>query len=221
MPKKTLEKIESSVPDIRWTSLRQDEALPAVETNEITDAQLRAIRRGFRKFPDTHTARGDLGYMTDLKHVLSDKAYEKVTVFTFPDGSRSFAFAADVRWPGGSQKTHREVFIVDEYKGMICGEGVVNLSPEGHLGFAQREEKIAPYVSWTKTHPDLKGRGLNERRLEVMNVMARREFGKALHSGTQFQDPMAERTWELLVQNGRAIREADQEFGLRTYKFIA
>lgn len=85
------------------------------------------------------------------------------------------------------------------------------------IGIVTREqapaapEDAVPYVGWTQTRPDDRGRGFGLRRLRMMNELSLSAFGQPLHSSLyvngipEFQTtPEAQRLWARLVAEGVA-----------------
>jgi len=63
-----------------------------------------------------------------------------------------------------------------------------------------------PFVGFTKTVGSLERQGLAERRLLTMDLIARRAYGKALHSGT-YQVEAIKPLWDKLVGRGLAVKQ--------------
>lgn len=92
----------------------------------------------------------------------------------------------------------------------------------GEVSFVEGSDnpriKGKPYVAYTETLEVGKHKGLNVRRLQVMNELAKLHFGYPLHSDHSGDtEPEARASWDKLVSQGLA--ELYDEEGLGRYRF--
>ncbi|HEX7963751.1 MAG TPA: hypothetical protein VF466_04125 [Candidatus Saccharimonadales bacterium] len=124
-----------------------------------------------------------------------------------PDKTYALRYEAMVGDDEGGQHPETELVLVDMQD---------DATPLG-VGIVTREqvpaapEDTVPYVGWTQTRPDARGKGLGLRRLRIMNELSLSAFGQPLHSSLyvnaipEFQPtPEAQRLWARLVAEGVA-----------------
>lgn len=133
------------------------------------------------------------------------------------EGLTTYSFMYEFPNSGTEGERVTEILAADlDNAGIPLGFGEISLV----TGLDKPRIKNKPYVAYTETLEAGLHKGLNARRLKVMNELAKQYFGFPLHSDRSGDtEPEARRSWDRLVDEGYAEQYEDNET-LR-YRFIA
>jgi hypothetical protein len=120
--------------------------------------------------------------------------------------------ASKIKEYGGAGK-EESTYVVDVRNGEVAGYGEIRW----HLENADEYFKDKPFVGYTKTMEGHRRQGLAERRLRLMNAVAREKYGLPIHSDTVIAEG-AKAMWEKLVKEGRARKYKEGEHDRYVYE---
>lgn len=141
--------------------------------------------------------------------LIKDEDYKQGNfedLFKIVYSEKEIIFAASQNKTYHNGETEDLVYLVDTINGEMSGYSELRMALTKQTEFF----KDKPFVGFTQTEEPLRGLGIGETRLRIMNSIAHAKYGHPLHSDTLLQES-AKRIWERLVENGEAEKFSEGE----------
>jgi len=113
----------------------------------------------------------------------------------------------------GDRGVEESTYVIDVRNGEPVGFGEVRWRLTGVTDYF----KDKPFVGFTETRRPFRRKGLAERRLRIMNALARQKYGLPVHSDTVISAD-ARKLWEKLAGEGKARKYKEGEHDRYVYE---